>query len=81
MACPKCGSRIEIDGLRIIDRAESNIPLDLTVRVERNPGALLFKGAVSSKVEARACGGCGFLELYAKDTTALVRASRSRKKR
>jgi len=80
MACAKCGSRVEIEGLRVVDRGESNMPLDLRVGVDRKPGALLFKGTQYGGISARACGDCGYIELYAADPKGLLRASRSRKR-
>jgi len=77
MACPKCGSDVLIEGVRMIDMADYNIPLDLTVRVETNPGAMLFKNAVSDKVEVKVCGGCGFMEMYAQSPQRLLAAARS----
>lgn len=81
MACAKCKSEEVVDGVRVIDRAESNIALDFTVLVERNPGALIFKGAESNSVEARVCGKCGYIELYASRPAALLKASKERKRR
>ena len=70
-----------VEGVRVLDRADYNLALDLSVRVERTPGALLFKNAVTDGVEARVCGGCGLVELYAKNPAALVRASNVRSRR
>jgi hypothetical protein len=81
MTCVKCGSRAMVEGVRVIDRTENYVPVDLTVRVDRNPGALLFKGAVSSTLKARVCGDCGFIELFAGQPAALLRASKARKPR
>jgi hypothetical protein len=80
MACLKCGAAAQVEDVRMIDRADLNIPLELTAQVDRDPGALLFKGAVTDSIHARVCGECGFVELYARNPKALVRAAESRRK-
>lgn len=78
MPCMKCGSNALVEEVRVIDRADYNVPLALTVQVDRKPGALLFNSAVTNKVEARVCGDCGFLEMYVKNPGALMRAAETR---
>jgi len=50
-------------------------PLTLTVANldEQNPGLLSSTERVSVKLSARACGGCGRVELFAKDLAVLER--------
>lgn len=72
--CEKCGSDKIIPQVKIIDRGDYNIPTDLTVLVEQNPNALIFKERVNSGVFAKVCGNCGFLELYANEPKKLYEA-------
>ncbi len=82
MACSKCGSDVLVEGVRVLDRQDMYMaPADLSVRVDREPGAALFKGAVVDELEARVCGGCGLVELYAKHPARLVRAAETRARR
>ena len=80
MPCLKCGTDAQVEGVRILDRVHLSGSLDLTAQVERNPGAFLFKGAETSSVDARVCGACGFVEMYARKPKSLVRAAEARKK-
>jgi len=67
--CLKCGCSERLEGIRVVTGAESF--RDLKVEAYRNPGALVFKGAVSSVLQASICGGCGYTELYAAEPGAL----------
>ena len=72
MECVKCGSEDSIDGVRILDRGHYDHENDLSAVAYENPGALLFKGAVTSPITSRICGRCGYVELYAVDPGALL---------
>ncbi len=56
MTCQKCGSEALIDGVRIIDRGHYDQKRDLSATVYTNPGAMLFKGAVTTENSGRVCG-------------------------
>ena len=63
--CPKCGStEVEADA-KVIDRGQSNIPMEMCIATFRKPDALLFQEKQESKVSAWVCTACGYLELYA----------------
>lgn len=70
--CPKCGYTERLEGLRVMTGGESFS--DLRVETYRKPGALVFKGAVSSNLKAEVCGVCGYTELYAAEPGALREA-------
>lgn len=63
--CPKCNSGKVIHNVRVIDRNGEYQDMSLSVRVERKPDALLFKGAKDFELKAHICVECGYAELYA----------------
>jgi predicted nucleic-acid-binding Zn-ribbon protein len=75
--CAKCGSKVTVPNVRLIDRGESNISLDLSVAVYKHPDAWVFKGAVSHRLTARVCGECGYTEFYVENPQELLAAARS----
>lgn len=62
--CPKCESGKIIPRVRLIDRGAYNVAGPLTVRVDGNPDALLFKYTHDGMLQAWICGGCGYVETY-----------------
>lgn len=72
--CPKCGSGRVMHDVRVIDRNGEYQDMSLSVRVERNPHALLFKGAKDFELKAHICGECGYAELYAADPEEIWQA-------
>jgi len=72
--CPKCNSGKVIHNARVIDRNGDYQDMILSVRVERKPDALLFKGAKDFELKALICGECGYAELYAADPDRLWQA-------
>lgn len=60
--CPKCGSRDVITDAKAIDRVDNGA---LSVATLRKPGAVLFKGMLTTTLSAWVCADCGYLELYA----------------
>lgn len=73
--CPKCEGTIIIQGVRVIDRGHGSAQHDMVVSVYSNPKAWLFKGQTFSEVSACVCGVCGFVEFYASNPDALVKAA------
>ncbi len=69
--CPKCGSGRLMPNVRVIDRNGEYQDMSLSVRVERKPDALLFKGAKEFELKAHICGEGGYAELYAADPDKL----------
>jgi hypothetical protein len=69
--CPKCGSPRVIPGVRVLDRDGEYSDKSLSVRLDRNPDALLFKGSEVVELRANVCGRCGYTELYVTDPQAL----------
>lgn len=45
-----------------------------TVRVDADPGAVMFKKSVRSDIHAWICGECGFIEMYADNPGELYKA-------
>ena len=78
MPCPKCQSNDVIDDVRVVDHGDHHSIRDLSVSVFRKPTAMMFKGTVYSDVKARVCGACGYIELFAADTAALLEGARER---
>ena len=70
--CPKCGYSEQLEGIRVV--TSEGAYRDLKLEAYRNPGALVFRGAVSSVLQATVCGVCGFAELYAAEPGCLREA-------
>jgi hypothetical protein len=80
--CSKCDADSLMPHLRVLIRARGFAEGPL-VQAERNPQALIFRGGVTSSLEATVCGSCGYTELYATDRRRLweaVEEGRSRAK-
>lgn len=56
--CPKCGSTEVVADAKVIDRGQSNIPMEMCIATFTKPEALLFKGKQESKVSAWVCTAC-----------------------
>jgi hypothetical protein len=69
--CPKCGSRQVIPAVRVLDHDGEYGAKDLSVRLDRNPDALIFKGSEVVELRASVCGRCGYVEMYATNPEAL----------
>ena len=72
--CPKCNSVKILRNVRVIDRNGDYPDKRLSVRLERKPGALLFKGVETFDLSACICGECGYTELFAENPVELWRA-------
>lgn len=72
--CEKCGSDKIIPQAKVIDRGDYSVQGDLTVAVDENPEAFIFKQRTDSTVTAKVCGNCGFMELYATNPQSLFSA-------
>jgi hypothetical protein len=70
--CPKCSSSLLMDHLQVVSDGQD--AGNLRVQAQAHPQAFLFRGAVSTLIEATVCGGCGYIELYSLDPKALVDA-------
>jgi hypothetical protein len=77
-ACPKCGARQVIPAVRVLDRDGEYPVKSLSVRLDRNPEALIFKGTEVVALRADVCGRCGYVELYATNPAALWTAHEAR---
>ncbi len=62
--CPKCGARKMIPAVRILDRDGEGSEKSLSVRLDRNPDAWVFKRKELVELKAHTCGACGYVELY-----------------
>jgi hypothetical protein len=78
MTCQKCGSPTLIEGVRIIEHVYGAGEVDLSATVYKRPGAMLFKGEVSTPLTGRVCGNCGYVELFVADPQALLAAASDR---
>jgi len=66
--CPKCDSSDVIADAKAIDRADNGA---LSVATFRKPGAVVFKGQLTTTLSAWVCADCGYLELYADDPKSI----------
>ena len=72
--CPKCNSEKIMHNVRVIDRNGDCQDKNLSVRLEREPKALLFKGAETFGLSACICGECGYTELFADNPAEIWRS-------
>lgn len=72
--CPKCHSHKILRNARVIDRNGDYSDGKLSVRIDRKPEALLFKGSETFDLSACICGECGYAELYAANPAELWRS-------
>jgi hypothetical protein len=72
--CPKCGLRKVISGVWVLDRDGDMADKSLSVRLDRNPEAWIFKRSEIVELRANVCGSCGHAELYATNPAALLSA-------
>ena len=70
-ACAKCAARQVIPAVRVLDRDGEYTDKSLSVRLDRNPEAWIFKGSEVVELRASVCGRCGYVELYATNPAAL----------
>lgn len=79
--CSQCNSEKLIPHVRIIDRANSGIEMNLTAVVYERPGGLpLFKGGQRAELWATICGNCGHTELEVENPDKLWDAYQKAKK-
>lgn len=70
-ACSRCGARKVIPAIQILDQDGDDGVGSLSVAIERNPSAWIFKGTEVARLFASVCGACGFTELYTRNHAAL----------
>ena len=71
--CAKCGNSQIIPGARVacnVQGGDQNVKL----RIDSQPGALIFKQAQRSALRASICGKCGYTEFFADDPASLYTA-------
>lgn len=72
LQCTKCKSEKMIPRVRVMDRGHgSGDAGDLSVVTYKTPYAFFFQGAEKMPLYARACGQCGYVELYAENPREL----------
>src|SRR5688572_25535583 len=71
--CPSCGSQELIEDVRLVE-ALGSAAREVAATVYRQPGALLFKGAVARPLHAQVCASCGHTSLYVNDPRGLLGA-------
>ncbi len=57
--------------VKVEDRGEQNFDSALKVRIDGNPGALIFKEKERGILTATVCGNCGYTELQCGNLPAL----------
>lgn len=66
LVCRACGSARIIPDAAVVDHdGMTRLPLLVTAPRQNPTGGLLSVAATSSPTQARVCGGCGLVELYA----------------
>jgi predicted nucleic-acid-binding Zn-ribbon protein len=63
-SCPKCGSLRIVREALIPDHTDASSGTPLSLRIEENPSATLFRSPRDFPLRAWACGDCGYTELY-----------------
>ena len=63
-----------IPDVRVRDFGHYNSTTALSVEVDENPEALLFKETFEAALSARVCGDCGYAELYVANPRELYAA-------
>lgn len=72
--CSKCQSDKVIPQICIMDRGHYSTDAgDLTLVLYEDPEAMFFKGKHDGLMYARACGNCGYVELFLKNPQELYR--------
>ena len=62
--CAKCGSRHVVPDAELLDQGQYSDG-SLKAKYDRNPSAIFRKGRAVSRLVARVCARCGYVELYA----------------
>ena len=78
ISCAKCGSSDMLNGLSILDR-DDIIDRDLSVRVDKEPGTIIFRDYKDFRFLANVCGQCGFTEIYVEHPKELLATLRELK--
>ena len=73
--CAKCGSRKVIPDADLLDQGQYSDGT-LQAKIDRYPSAIFRKGRAVSRLTARVCARCGYVELYAEYPEALYDAYR-----
>jgi hypothetical protein len=63
-ACSKCGSKKIIPNVSVIDYRNQMTPGELTVVVQEDPDAMIFKGTRTGRLRAWVCGECGYVDMF-----------------
>ncbi len=71
--CTRCGHSELIPQARVVCKTESG-DVDIKIRVDGNPRALLLKHAAHATLRATVCAKCGYTEFYADDPRSLFNA-------
>lgn len=79
--CPKCGCKEIMSDVKIVDHGHGSSEQDLTAAVYANPYALVFRGAVSSKLNAYVCSECGYTELYVAKPKSLLKVIKKKQEK
>ncbi len=77
--CPACQSEKLVPGARVLDRNQT-FSQNLTVEVDRNPDALVFRGNTPSDLRAWVCSRCGYTSLFADRPEELYTAYQAAKR-
>ena len=71
--CISCRGEDFIDGVELLDTGEHSRRV-ATLRLEADPGAMIFKDRHYSEVEVHVCADCGFVHSFAADLSKLLEA-------
>lgn len=76
--CPECNSPYIVKDVIALDRGDHNAGFSLTVAVDENPDAWVFKSRNYSETRAEVCGHCGYIQFFALDPALLWTAYQNR---
>lgn len=70
-SCSRCGSNNVMQNVEVLDRDHGGTQ-ELSVQVNKNPLALIFRGRTYGTLRAEICSQCGHAELYVADPQQLA---------
>ena len=65
MKCTQWNSTDILEKVGVLDRGHNNHKSNLTIVMQKDPNALMFKGNIEAPLHANVCESCGFVMLFA----------------
>lgn len=73
--CVKCGSKVQVEQFRILDRCESPAGNGLSVKVDLDPLAKILTQGVYGPLRATLCDSCGYAVFSVVHPKVMVKAA------